>query len=109
MTQNNKCKIILNLAHRNGKILNDIECYYCIIVARFLTIMYTNQTFRVLLCSHLTNGVKQRGVMYPLLFTVYVDDLAEYGPPGSINKPSPFTISHLYDTDYTKTNTKILY
>ncbi len=61
-----------------------VSYYYCIIVARFLTIMYTNQTFRVLLCSHLTNGVKQRGVMYPLLFTVYVIYcicyLAEYGP-----------------------------
>ncbi len=53
----------------------------CPIVARFLTVMYTNQTFRVMWCTYIgdivsaSNGVKQGGVMSPLLFTVYVDEL----------------------------------
>ena len=50
-------------------------------VPRFLTVVYTNQTFRVKWCSHVTeqthasNGVKQGGVMSPLLFTVYIDEM----------------------------------
>jgi len=53
----------------------------CPVVARFLTILYTNQTFRVKWCSHVTeltqasNGVKQGGVMSPLLFTLYIDEM----------------------------------
>ncbi len=53
----------------------------CPVVARFLIVLYTNQTFRVRWCSHTTslvnacNGVKQGGVMSPLLFTVYIDVL----------------------------------
>ncbi len=39
MTQNNKCKIILNLAHRNGKILNDIDFEY-IHVFTFYSILF---------------------------------------------------------------------
>ena len=48
----------------------------CPIVARFLCVMYTTQSFRVKWCSHITeltrasNGVKQGGVMSPLLFYV---------------------------------------
>ena len=53
----------------------------CPIVARFLCVMYTTQSFRVKWCSHITeltrasNGVKQGGVMSPLLFTLYIDVL----------------------------------
>ncbi len=48
----------------------------CPVVARFLVVLYTNQTFRVLWCLHISNisnvsnGVKQGGVMSPLLFTL---------------------------------------
>lgn len=53
----------------------------CPMVAKFLVVMYTNQTFRVLWCSNVSqistvsNGVKQGGVMSPLLFTMYMDEL----------------------------------
>ena len=53
----------------------------CPVVARFLCVMYTTQSFRVKWCSHITeltrasNGVKQGGVMSPLLFTLYIDVL----------------------------------
>ena len=53
----------------------------CPLVARVLTVLYTNQTFRVKWCSHITelshasNGVKQGGVMSPLLFIVYIDEM----------------------------------
>ncbi len=51
------------------------------IVARFLVNMYTNQCIRVKWGNTysdkytIVNGVKQGGVMSPLLFTVYIDEL----------------------------------
>ena len=53
----------------------------CPIIARFLVALYTNQTVRVKWGNCLsesypvTNGVKQGGVLSPLLFTVYIDEL----------------------------------
>ncbi len=53
----------------------------CPIIARFLVYMYLNQSIRVKwgnTCSDMfsvSNGVKQGGVMSPLLFTVYIDNL----------------------------------
>ena len=53
----------------------------CPVVMRLLLVLYTNQLFRVKWGSvitdvtNATNGVKQGGVMSPLLFTVYIDEL----------------------------------
>ena len=53
----------------------------CPLVARFLCVMYTTQSFRVKWCNHITeltrasNGVKQGGVISPLLSTIYIDVL----------------------------------
>ena len=53
----------------------------CPVVARFVCVMYTTQSFHVKWCSHITeltrasNGVKQDGVMSTLLFTLYIDVL----------------------------------
>ena len=53
----------------------------CPLVIRFMINMYTNQSIRVRWGSCLTtlcdvsNGVKQGGVISPILFTIYVDEL----------------------------------
>jgi hypothetical protein len=53
----------------------------CPLLARFLAKMYMNQSMRIKWSdfhsnSHtVTNGVKQGGVISPLLFTVYIDEL----------------------------------
>ena len=53
----------------------------CPVIARFLVLLYTNQMIRVKwgsslgFCFSVCNGVKQGGVMSPLLFTVYIDEL----------------------------------
>jgi len=53
----------------------------CPVIARFLVLLYTNQMIRVKwgssigLSFSVCNGVKQGGVMSPLLFTVYIDEL----------------------------------
>ena len=53
----------------------------CPIVLRCLLNLYTNQQIRVRWCnftthpSGITNGVKQGGVLSPVLFTVYIDEL----------------------------------
>ncbi len=53
----------------------------CPLMLRFLIVFYTNQSIRVqwgssmsIFCS-VSNGVKQGGVLSPILFTVYVDEL----------------------------------
>lgn len=53
----------------------------CPIVTRFLLMLYTNQSIRVQWGSYIStlcivsNGVKQGGVMSPILFTIYIDEL----------------------------------
>ena len=53
----------------------------CPVIIRFLIILYTNQSIRIQwgstvtdLCT-ISNGVKQGGVLSPILFTIYVDEL----------------------------------
>jgi len=53
----------------------------CPVVCRFLVCFYTSQCIRVKWCNTLSqscsilNGVKQGGVMSPILFSVYIDGL----------------------------------
>lgn len=53
----------------------------CPIICRFLLLLYTSQSIRIRWgksCSpafDISNGVKQGGVMSPILFTVYIDEL----------------------------------
>ena len=53
----------------------------CPVIIRFLIILYTNQSIRIQWGSTVTdvctisNGVKQGGVLSPILFTIYVDEL----------------------------------
>jgi hypothetical protein len=53
----------------------------CPMVARFLALMYVNQVARVKWADYLTptfdvtNGIKQGGVLAPILFTLYIDEL----------------------------------
>ena len=53
----------------------------CPVVLRFLIVFYTNQSIRVQWSSSISetsyvkNGVKQGGVLSPILFTVYIDEL----------------------------------
>lgn len=53
----------------------------CPVVARFLALMYTNQCLRVKWGTSVSekcqvkNGVKQGGVLSPILFIVYIDEL----------------------------------
>ena len=56
--------------------------YICPVIARFLLYIYTNQTICVISgvdfignSFSITNGARQGGVMSPLLFTVYIDEL----------------------------------
>ena len=53
----------------------------CPVIARFLVFMYTNQNIKIKWGNtysdriYVSNGVKQGGVMSPLLFTLYIDNL----------------------------------
>ena len=55
----------------------------CPLTARFLLNMYTNQQIRIKWGKHITNsfsvsnGVKQGGVLSPILFSVYMDELLQ--------------------------------
>ena len=58
-----------------------IEKGICPVVCRFLVFLYTSQCIHVKWCNTLSdpcsilNGVKQGGVMSPILFSVYIDGL----------------------------------
>ena len=53
----------------------------CPLIARLLAFMYTNQSVKVRWGNnnssmfHISNGVKQGGVLSPILFSVYIDEL----------------------------------
>ncbi len=67
----NYCKLFRKLLDRNMSPL----------VLRLLLYMYTNQSVQVTRGSHTStrfnvhNGVKQGGVLSPILFSVYIDGL----------------------------------
>jgi hypothetical protein len=56
----------------------------CPLVARLLCVMYTNQIIKIKWGDYIThgftasNGVKQGGVLSPILFGVYIDELLKY-------------------------------
>ncbi len=53
----------------------------CPFIARFIIVLYTNQYIRVQwgtsisVLTSVSNGVKQGGVLSPILFTIYIDEL----------------------------------
>ena len=55
----------------------------CPIITRFSLKVYANQTLCVRWCNiysstvEVSNGVKQRGVLSPILFNLYIDELLE--------------------------------
>ena len=66
------------------KLFNELQRRnLCPLICRFLALQYTLQKCRVKWCNHLskifsvTNGVKQGGVLSPILFTIYLDCLLE--------------------------------
>ena len=68
-----------NIAFKYALLARNIEV--CPVVLRFLIELYTNQKLRIkwgfsiseLFC--LKNGVKQGGVLSPVLFSIYFDEL----------------------------------
>ncbi|MEE4247380.1 MAG: reverse transcriptase family protein, partial [Kangiellaceae bacterium] len=89
--QNNSCTYVALLdaskafdrLHYGTLFRKLIDKKLCPIVTRFLLEMYKSQLMRVKWCNSLSrtcevsNGVKQGGVLSPLLFTVYLDELLE--------------------------------
>ncbi len=55
----------------------------CPLMVRFLSTLYTHQRFQIQWCNHMSeafsvsHGVKQGGVLSPVLFTMYVDELLQ--------------------------------